>query len=176
MFATGGSRGMNSRCTYFDLIQVSFSSLLDCAIGLCLPFTFISQMLLHSSFPIDNITAINSRLYSIKKNFINTYIHKDPNTNLHSSSSRDLILEICDPKFLCIPEHWMHSKQPKFSDAHSGSTQSFAMHYIISSVTIYKQINVKCSQWSHYITFLYILWDMQVTKVKDMTTGKADNA
>lgn len=121
MFATGGRGGMNSRCTYFDLIQVSFSSLLDCGIGLCLPFTFISQMLLHSSFPIDNITAINSRLYIQYRYYKNAYIHRDPNANLHSSSSRDLILEICDPKFLCIPEHWMHSKQPKFSEAHRGS-------------------------------------------------------
>ena len=130
----GGRAGINSRCTYFDLIQVSFSSLLECGIGLCLPLTFISQILLHSSFPIDSITAINSRLYLMKKNIKNIY--EDWSTNLHSSSSRDLILEICEPKFLCIPEHWIHNRQPKFSEAQRGSTKSNhkSCHKIVSTV------------------------------------------
>lgn len=38
-----------------------------------------------------------------------------------SSQIIDLILEMCVPRFLCAPEHWMQMKIPKLTEAHSGS-------------------------------------------------------
>ena len=42
-------------------------------------------------------------------------------TNLHSSRLRDRTLDMCEPSFLCTPEHSMQSRQPWFTEPHSGS-------------------------------------------------------
>lgn len=38
-----------------------------------------------------------------------------------SSKSKDRTFDICEPKFLCIPEHSMHINTPRFKLAQSGS-------------------------------------------------------
>ena len=58
-------------------------------------------MLLIKTFPIELINCTNS---------------VD-----HSSNSKDLTLDKCVPRLLCIPEHSMHIKAPKFKLAHTGS-------------------------------------------------------
>lgn len=39
---------------------------------------------------------------------------------LFSNQPIDLTLETWEPRFLWIPEHWMHIRHPRFNDAHVG--------------------------------------------------------
>lgn len=41
-------------------------------------------------------------------------------SGVHESRFTDLTLDICTPKFRCIPAHRMHRKTPRFHDAHRG--------------------------------------------------------
>lgn len=54
------------------------------------------------------------------------------NTYGQSSNSNDLTLLICEPKFLCIPEHSIHIKTPKFKLAHSGSINIVKYNIVIN--------------------------------------------
>ena len=63
--------------------------------------------------------------------FIITYVKKLIRQNIQeymtnrtydqSSKSKDRTFDICEPKFLCIPEHSMHINTPRFKLAQSGS-------------------------------------------------------
>jgi hypothetical protein len=119
MFELRGGR--NSLASYFRRIQFSFSSRDDVGTGsdgegqkgsnpqestqnspgFTSPFVLFSHTEFARLFPIDNITAICP--------------------GGHSSSDSDLTFDMCEPKFLCTPEHSMQKRIPRLRLAHSGA-------------------------------------------------------
>ena len=50
-------------------------------------------------------------------------------SGVHESKFIDFTLDICTPKFLCMPAHLIHKNTPMFHDAHLGPTKDGAMNY-----------------------------------------------
>lgn len=98
----------NARRSYFSRIHLSFSSRLEVAIGLTWPLKSASHIEFARSLPKDTITL--------------TWL------NGHSSRSRDRTRDICEPRFLCIPEHSMQINTPRFRLAQSGSAAPQSQH------------------------------------------------
>ncbi len=120
----------NSFWLYFAMMKRSFSSWDEFGSGFRYPrlwWSLDSHMEFATSLPSEAMTA------------------RWPGG--HSSRSRDLTLEMCEPSFRWTPEHSMHISTPKLMLAQSGSKEKDKLQLL--EIVYYRSTNVL-----HFLFFL----------------------
>lgn len=72
------------------------------------------------------------------------------NLSLKQTVGRYCTLEICTLRFLCTPEHSIHSRIPKFKDAQSGSWAPQSAHSVLPGTLCNTSSGLSCCSWLLY--------------------------